>query len=1104
MDISTNSFVYVPIKFKFAVINSFFYHFFNFFNMFTPRNNHFKLLALVLLLTLAVTQQAWAAFVGPRNDFRDESIYLVITTRFYDGDPGNNAQCWDGGAANHGDPCWRGDFKGLIEKLDYIKALGFTAVWVTPIVENASGLDYHGYHARNFSRVDHRYESGDTTFQTLIDEAHARGMKVLLDVVLNHTGNFGEEHLCKLFTRDWNANQFKINECMKPYTTDSVGGLLPTNYNSLPSGQQYDARLKQMKNTDNQNHDNHNRWHHFGQFNWDDNTRWWAQIAGDCVDLNTENPAVAEYLINCYGSFIKMGVDGFRIDTGGHIARLTFNKIYIPAFKALGEQYRSKRLNGADFFMCTEVCARYQGSVTYRNQPALSPYFYTWAESKNYSWNDDPAYWDGIAIYESTDLNSLANIGSCQQMYNDNCHETASAMPTSNNAVLNENTYHTPDVSRASGLNVIDFPVHYSFHNIASVWNLAIDGDKYYNDATYNVVYVDSHDYSPGPNDNIRFNEGTNQWAENLSLMFTFRGIPCLCYGSEIEFKAGKTIDPGGNGSLRESGRAYYGGYIKGNVTATDFGVANDASGNLAATLSKPLVKHLQRLNRIRQAVPALRKGQYSTSGCSSSGGYAFKRRYTDSTTDSYVLVTINGPATFSGVLNGTYTDCITGDVKTVTNGTLTTTSCSGKGNMRIYVLSTSLTPAPGKIGTDGPYLYTSSANTGTVLSYDGTQEELSSNDGEGNGTSPVTPIDVYEPSCEEDDMSVFLETSASVSSVTTWVWNSSSNFTGGNWPGQAMTLMGTTADGTRKIWKWIYEGSNTSDPTGIIFVTDGTQTSDLTFRNHGYYIDGTWDHTVTNYTSPAPTLSIDKESGQYQGSVTVNVTVSSSDAVIVYTTDGSMPTSSSRQAIGQVRLTFTDNTVLTAGVLYEGKVRNVVQREYIFHGFVPYTATVYVKDPTVAPNNWGSVYIYAWDNTGAISDSWPGVKVTATKVIQGQRFYYRTFNVTSADYNFNVVLSQGDNAHQSVDVTGINKDIYLEITSTTNKYTVADITDQFAYVRGDVNRDGELSVADVTTLIDILVSGDYDDELIQIGDLNNDLELSVADVTTLIDILIS
>ena len=498
------------------------------------------------------------------------------------------------------------------------------------------------------------------------------------------------------------------------------------------------------------------------------------------------------------------------------------------------------------------------------------------------------------------------------------------------------------------------------------------------------------------------------------------------------------------------------------------------------------MVKHLQRLNRIRQAVPALRKGQYSTSGCSSSGGYAFKRRYTDSTTDSYVLVTINGPATFSGVLNGTYTDCVTGDVKTVTNGTLTTTSCSGKGNMRVYVLSTSLTPAPGKIGEDGPYLYTSSANAGTVLSYDGTEEELSSNDGEGNGTSPVTPLDVYEPSCEEDDMSVFLETSTSVSSVTTWIWNSSSNFTGGSWPGQAMTLMGTT----RKIWKWTYEGSNTSSPTGIIFVTDGQQTSDLTFRNHGYYIDGTWHHEVTNYTSPAPTLSIDKASGHYEGSVTVTITASENNAVIVYTTNGTTPTATSTQAIGHTTLTFTDNTVLTAGVLYEGKVRNVVQREYIFHGFVPYTATVYIKDPTVTPNNWSSVYVYAWDNTGAINDSWPGVKTTATKTVRGDLFYYRTFNVSSEDYVFNVVLSQGDSGHQSVDVTGITRDIYLEITSTTNKYTVADITDQYSSLVGDVNGDGEVNIADVTTLINIVINY-YGQQLPDAADINEDGELN-------------
>jgi hypothetical protein len=319
------------------------------------------------------------------------------------------------------------------------------------------------------------------------------------------------------------------------------------------------------------------------------------------------------------------------------------------------------------------------------------------------------------------------------------------------------------------------------------------------------------------------------------------------------------------------------------------------------------------------------------------------------------------------------------------------------------------------------------------------------------------------------------------------------------------MTLMGTTSDGTRKIWKWIYDGTLTSEPTGIIFVTDGTQTPDLNFHNHGYYIDATWHHEVTNYTSPAPTLTIDKASGQYEGSVRVTITASESDAVIVYTTNGTMPTASSAQGTGQVSLTFTDNTVLTAGILYEGKVRNVVQREYIFHGFVPHTATVYIKDPTAQPNNWSSVWVYAWDSTGAISDSWPGLQTTSTATIMGQKFYYRTFNIGSEDYTFNVVLSQGDNQHQSVDVTGISKDIYLEITSTSNKYTVADITDQYSYLKGDVNNDDEVNIADVSAIIDLLLDNvTIDEDLLKRADVNNDDEINIADVSAIIDILLS
>lgn len=1062
-----------------------------------------KIFAVIAMLCFGfATMQA--AFVGGRTDFRDESIYFVITTRFYDGDPGNNAQCWDAPASMHGDPAWRGDFKGLIEKLDYIKALGFTAIWVTPVVENASGFDYHGYHASDFSKVDHRYESEDVSFQTLVNEVHKRGMKIVLDIVLNHTGNFGEGNLCKEFTRDWSANQYDINACMVPFTQKD-GGKLPDDYSNLAPGLQYGTRLAMMKNTDNKNHDSHNYWHHFGQFNWDDNTRWYAQIAGDCVDLNTENPATAEYLVRCYGSFIKMGVDGFRIDTGGHIPRLTFNKVFVPRFLDIAEQYKHMR-GGTPFFMYTEVCARFQGSVTYRNQPCLSPYFYTWKENKEYAWNYDSTYWDTKEVYEQTSLASLDNIASCEQHYVDNSHETASAMPTSSNALLKGNDYHTPDVSMASGLSVIDFPLHYSFHNIGSVWSTAINGDKYYNDATYNVVYVDSHDYGPGPNDGLRFNEGTAQWAENLDFMFTFRGIPCLYYGSEIEFRKGAVIDKGPTLALKETGRAYYGGYITGDVSVNDFADVANATGNVAATLNAPLSRHLQRLNKIRAAVPALRKGQYSVEGCKASGGYAFKRRYTDANVDSYVLVSINSGATFTGVLNGTYTDCVTGDVKTVTDGTLTTTACSGQGNMRVYVLSTEKTPAPGKIGDDGKFLYTTSAAADLPQNYDGHEEDLSTNDGESNGhggtgtTNPSTPLLRYTPTVEQDDKSVFYEAPLNVNKITTWVWNTTDNFTGGSWPGKNMELMGVNADSTRKIFKWTYDGTITAMPSSIIFVVDGKQSDDLVYKNHGYYIDGTWSKEITNYVAGAPTVSIDKESGKYEGSLTVTLTASVPDAVIVYTTDGTAPTTESPQAKGSKQLTFTDNTTLSAGILHEGKVRNVVSREYIFHEVQPTTATIYLKDPMAAPNKWSALYFYAWDGGVVINDTWPGVAVTDTKMVKGEKFYYRTFTIPTAGYMFNIIFNQGDGTHQTVDITNLTKDTYFEISSTTNKYTVTDITSQYDSVLGDVNGDGSVDVSDVTTLINAILGVSSCDKAV--CDFNGDGNVDASDVSLLITLI--
>ncbi|MGO4430659.1 alpha-amylase, partial [Streptomyces sp. MCAF7] len=135
----------------------------------------------------------------------------------------------------------------------------------------------------------------------------------------------------------------------------------------------------------------------------------------------------------------------------------------------------------------------------------------------------------------------------------------------------------------------------------------------------------------------------------------------------------------------------YYGDHLAGTVTASDFGTADSATGEVATTLAQPLVKHLQRLNRIRRAIPALQMGQYSTDGIT--GQMAFKRRYTSGSTDSFAVVTVTGGATFTGIPNGTYTDAVTGDTKTVSNGSLSV-AAPGKGNLRVYVLN-----GLGKIG---------------------------------------------------------------------------------------------------------------------------------------------------------------------------------------------------------------------------------------------------------------------------------------------------------------------------------------------------------------------------------------------------------------------
>lgn len=188
--------------------------------------------------------------------------------------------------------------------------------------------------------------------------------------------------------------------------------------------------------------------------------------------------------------------------------------------------------------------------------------------------------------------------------------------------------------------------------------------------------------------------------------------------------------------------------------------------------------------------------------------------------------------------------------------------------------------------------------------------------------------------------------------------------------------------------------------------------------------------------------------SGEYEAGFKAKLTAVSqnSNAKLVYTTDGTDPTAKSKQVATGNTINIDETCTLKVGLLSNGIVTGIRTYNYTVKAFEPYTITVYANADQVT--NWGSVmYFYAWNTSGNLTEKWPGTAVTATKTLNGKKWYYMDFKIKSKDAIVNIIFNQGKGKKQTVDLNAGNSTKYYEITTaqSNGKYTCKDVTATWA-----------------------------------------------------------
>ena len=305
------------------------------------------------LLSLALAAPTLAQDYRARAP-EQEVIYFVLPDRFDNGDPGNDRGGLKGDRLKTGyDPAAKGfyhggDLKGLTARLDYIQGLGATTIWFAPVFKNKpvqgpkgqESAGYHGYWITDFTQVDPHFGT-NAEFKAFVDAAHARGMKVYMDIVVNHTADViqykeGGDYAYRgtgeyPYSRRGGVSGAAINPGFAgdadpsaanwAKLTDPTWAYTPF----VPKGEEH-VKVPDWLNDP-------IYYHNRG------NTNWWGESAtyGDFVgldDVATEHPRVVAGMIEIFGQWIdRFGVDGFRIDTARHV-NPEFWQAFVPAMLA--------------------------------------------------------------------------------------------------------------------------------------------------------------------------------------------------------------------------------------------------------------------------------------------------------------------------------------------------------------------------------------------------------------------------------------------------------------------------------------------------------------------------------------------------------------------------------------------------------------------------------------------------------------------------------------------------------------------------------------------------------------------------------------------------